>query len=136
MPSKQVTIAFVNQPVKNPNYGSIKTKDGEYYSVKKALLDKFVKGQSYVIDYAVKDNGYMDCLGVQEQASHNTPGASPAGMNGRSDNQAADIFVTGVVGRAMGSGKFEIADITSLAIAADDAYAAMLERRNMIKAQN
>ena len=37
-----------------------------------------------------------------------------SGSNGKSSTQRLDIFVTGVVGRAMGSGHYSVADIPEL----------------------
>lgn len=44
------------------------------------------------------------------------------------DNHAEQIFVTGVVGRAMGSGKFGITDIKALTFAAKEAFHAEPEK--------
>ena len=42
-----------------------------------------------------------------------TPKPATGGMN-KSDTQRLDIFVTGVVGRSMGSGHFSVSDIEEL----------------------
>ena len=42
-----------------------------------------------------------------------TPKPATGGMN-KSDTQRLDIFVTGVVGRSMGSGHFSVNDIEEL----------------------
>lgn len=118
MPIATVTAQFVNQPKEGKRFGSIKTEIG-YIGVKPSDLSQFVKGQKYEVEY--KENGeYKDFVRIVSapaaSAGHNRPNANGA-------NTGREIFITGVVGRAMGSGKFgldEIGLVTAKASAAWD----------------
>ena len=47
----------------------------------------------------------------------------------KSDDQSRLMFITGIVGRAMGSGKFDAVDIESLTLAAEQAYGLLGSKR-------
>lgn len=78
MPSKTVTVAFVNQPMKNPSFGSIKTTEGEFFSVKKAMLSRFTKGMVCTVDYEVNqvnDRQFYNIIGIQENVPQSAANA-------------------------------------------------------------
>ena len=54
----QVTIDYVNQPNKNPKYGSIKTKELGYVSVPDESLSQFHQGETCQINYSTNPKGY------------------------------------------------------------------------------
>lgn len=119
MPVATVTVDFVNQPKEGKKFGSIKTKELEYISVKPEDLAKFSKGSKYQIEYTQTDQGYKNFVRIVAQSN----GVAPNGS--RNADSARDIYVTGVVGRAMGSGKFgmdEIGLLTAKAIAAWESH--------------
>lgn len=68
MPSKTITAQYVNDPKPggNQNYGSVKSSDGEFFSVKKAQLSQFQKGGVYTIDYDVNNIGGRDFFNVTQ----------------------------------------------------------------------
>ena len=110
MQTAQVTVAYVNEPQKNPNYGSIKSADGIYYGVHKSKLHLFNKGQTYNIVYTTNEKGYHSfkefvggpSLSVFVPASTNTPAAPGYAANG--SNRDEHIFVCGVVNNAIRAG--------------------------------
>lgn len=118
MPRATVTVEYVNEPKPGKKKGSIKTKELGYIGVWPDKLPQFTKGMIYEIQY--KENGeFKDFEGiVQQQPSQQS--------NGHARNSAPDnsrmIFITGVVGRAMGSGKFAPIEIKDLALEAADAW--------------
>ena len=80
------------------------------------------KGNPYtnVKDVRIADNHTLDDdLPVSSQTTLNTnrtPTTSSVTFNGgnKNETQKMDIFVTGVVGRSMGSGHFSVGDISDL----------------------
>ena len=48
-----ITVQFVNQPNKNPKFGSIKSTDGVFYDIGAAHLDKYRQGMTF--DAPVKE---------------------------------------------------------------------------------
>lgn len=90
-----VKVLFVNQPKEGQRKGSIKGDDGNYYGVWPDKLSLFQKGQTYTFEYTEQtaQNGrtYKDFKRI-------IPGA-PSTANGKPDETAVNIFVTGVIGR-------------------------------------
>ena len=123
-----VEVAFVNQP-KNPGWsGSIKTSDGQYYSVKESDLGLFQKGQKYTIGYDEVTKGgktYRNFNGALLGPTTETktaPATNGANHYSQTDTRERGMFIMGVVGRAMGSGKFEASDIEVLTKIAAASY--------------
>lgn len=124
-------IAFVNQPKGASRYGSLKIGD-KYVSIDKSLLSNFSKDQ--VVSLEVKESPAPDGRMYYNYVGevHHEPIAQVPSPIGGSIHPSAinhtgrDIFVTGVVGRAMGSGKFEFGDILMLTDAAKEAYERVL----------
>lgn len=128
----QVVPQYVNQP-RQPQHrnGSIKDQAGQYYSVDKNSLHLFQQGQPANITYEQKQgqrgpynvvtavNGQPIGGGMTQagQAAPPVQRQTPVG-----DTKAEEMFVMGVVGRAMGSGQFAVTDIGLLAKAATQAW--------------
>lgn len=119
MPQATVTVEFVNPPKEGKAFGSIKTKELGYVGMKPADLTSFAKGQRYEIEYKVSgDNGqYKNFVKLASKPN----GASGTGA-GHSPDNSRMIFITGIVGRAMGSGKYAALDIAPLTKAAAAAF--------------
>jgi hypothetical protein len=135
----QITVKYVNAPKAGKNFGTIRGTDGKYYNVDAASLPRYKVGQTF--DAPVKESTFGDPPRVslwidkdfdpsagQQQASGSASSngggmaqqAKDAGMfPGKADRT---IFATAIVGRAMGSGKFESEDIDTLLVAALAAY--------------
>ena len=153
MPVVYEKVAFVNRPKQAGWSGSIKTASGEYYNVKEDMLHNFTVGAMCNFQYEEskklnKDGKpYRNFLrfvdlkplaptpgepigggraAPQPQTSPSRPRHAQTGNGavGRSyDQQSRLIFITGVVGRAMGSGQFKGPDaIISLTMGAVEAW--------------
>jgi len=121
----------------NPNY-SIELIDGRRCYLRGVILNPMpLAGDAINFDAintktSAKGNQYTNIQNLSvvpnpndQQASYQTPQPMPqanntftpkqptGGMN-KSDTQRLDIFVTGVVGRSMGSGHFSVNDIEML----------------------
>jgi hypothetical protein len=131
----QITVAFVNRPNKNPKFGSIKGEDGRYYDIDAHMVDKYRKGMTF--DAPVKEREYggktyysipssFDPAGGQAAPPAPNGQASPApprpASNGNTHSTPRQMFIMGVVGRAMGSGTFQPADIELLTQKAGEAW--------------
>lgn len=116
-------VSYVNQPNKNPNYGSIKTKDGTYYSVRKSELGMFEKGKVYTFEFSTNEKGYHSFTRMTGGDDH--PANKPNGNGGGSYKDASPetaerIFVCGVVNGWAQAGKIgvsssELVDAVSVA---------------------
>jgi hypothetical protein len=142
---------YVNQPGKNPKFGSIKLDNPAIYvSVPSDQLPLFQRGKVETIEYSTTSEGYHNLKRLIVDSGPPTPQAAPPKQNGggwkstpadpertntskwqpKSQEEQLAIFVTGVVGRAMQSGKFEAQDILMLTTMAKDAYEAHFMSRN------
>jgi len=76
------------------------------------------KGNSYtnVKDVEIVTGGESSEQKAQQQAQYEQSVPIQSASNGfsKSDTQRLDIFVTGIVGRSMGSGQFSVHDIAEL----------------------
>lgn len=133
MPSivtESITVKFVNPAKDGFKFASLKLADDTFISVRPEDLGLFSKGGTYAVDIELSDK--MDKYGnpyrmVKKLAGGTAPaqrGPTPQPMSQTmpQGNQAEEIFVTGIVGRAMGSGQFQIEDIVSLTQAATQAW--------------
>lgn len=127
MTTAEIQVKYVNPP-KEAGWknGMVKTNTGEVYLVPLDKLSSFEPGKSYAIEYeqgtkyrTFKAFASMDKPGGMIRSSDSIPILPPT--NGH-DKNALNIFVTGIVGRAMGSGKFEAKDIPFLTANAIQAY--------------
>src|SRR5690242_2949452 len=97
MTTAQVTVQYVNQPNKNPKYGSIKTAELGYVSVPAENLNQFSQGEVCTINYSTNPKGYHN---LNQKVSAATP--APA-MNGHAQPALAgsakdeSIFVQAMV---------------------------------------
>jgi hypothetical protein len=115
MPIAKVTVNYVNAPAAGKQYGSIKTEELGYLSVKPGDLALFAKGHKYEVEYEERGQ-YKNFVRLAAP-----PPGAPAQAAGNDDVQRM-IFVTGVVGRAMGSGKFGASEIKELTLEANEAF--------------
>lgn len=126
MPSITGKVSFVNQPKGTSKWGSIKLGD-KYISVGRGDLSRFNKGDDVAIEIKEReaDDGsgrvYYDFVRFSA-SEQQRPQATSGNVGGKSPAQELSIFITGVVGRAMGSGKFDVHDILVLTDAAKEAY--------------
>lgn len=51
MPTAVIEVKFVNQPKLNPDFGSVRAADGNYYGVHKLKLPSFREGGVYEVFY-------------------------------------------------------------------------------------
>jgi len=132
--SNIVDKVFNNTEDGKPNY-AIQLVDGSRLYCRGEVLDPMPKSGD-AIDFTIlnvktssKGNPYTNVKNVKIADNHTLDDDLPTGgrsvttsatsssystpMN-KSDTQRMDIFVTGVVGRSMGSGHFSVGDISDL----------------------
>lgn len=123
-----INIKYVNPAKEGKKFGSLKSVEGETYWVPAGMVSGFRAGTSVDVPVEVQKWGANMVNVVSgaartstEQAPWQKPqpqqpaqNAQPPATSGHSDNTAGMIFVTGVVGRAMGSGQFASGDISHL----------------------
>lgn len=124
-------IKYVNKP-KNPDgkFGNIKGDDGDTYFVNVACLGKYSVGMEIDPPFENQKWGQNVVKVIPphfDPANGNAPPAAQAPQrapqtNSNGQTKDAAMFVMGVVGRAMGSGKFDTQDIPLLAKAAAAAW--------------
>lgn len=146
------TYSFIRVQYVNPRQGnrpaSIKDANGVFYTVSDAAVGYFQPGAEGDLGYYVNQRGYNVATAWNGQqlprGDGQPPTRSPASAQQRQPPQqqppqqqrppqqrsadpqgaakAEEMFVMGVVGRAMGSGKFGVADIADLAREATTAW--------------
>lgn len=119
-----ITARFVNQP-KNPTgkFGNIKDADKNTYFMPKGMLAMVQPGVPFTADIEEQNwqNGPVQV--ITKILAQSSPQAQARASNGVAPNDTErQIFVTGVVGRAMGSGQFGVTDIKALTLAANAAW--------------
>ena len=102
-----------------PNY-AIQLVDGTRLYCRGEILNPLPKSGD-AIDFTVinvktssKGNPYTNVKNVKIADNHTLDDNLPTGNNDAQTRQRMDIFVTGVVGRSMGSGHFQVHDIAAL----------------------
>lgn len=115
-----VTPKYINQPKPGGKMGNIKGADGTVIFMWPDKLSNFQAGQTYQVEIEVDQTDRGTFRKLSKVLSQRTPQQAPNGET--STSHAKEIFVTGVVGRAMGSGKFGPTDIGILTAAAKAAY--------------
>jgi hypothetical protein len=120
MATANVTIKFVNQPKEGKKFGSINTEEMGFFGVKPGDLGQFTKGQKYEIEYTQRGE-YKDFVRVISPTSGAPIGHNRPNGNG-GDAKSREMFIMGVVGRAMGSGKFGIDEVGLLTAKAAAAW--------------
>lgn len=140
-----IIAKYVNPPKPDKKYGSIKTPEGVSYMLPAGMVDAFVQGATYDVPVKQETWGKGDDAKVvniiagrpgsagsgvvnQQPAPQAAASAAPPPMRSArmGDTNDMSIFVTGIVGRAMGSGKFGATDIDALTKCAIAAYKANL----------
>lgn len=117
-----IVVKYVNQPQKNPDYGSVKDDQGQYWSVPKNLLTAFPGPGTYSIEYTISDKGYKNVKSVKNPetpaAGHNQPPT-----NGHTNGNGKDrfIFMCGAINRAIQAGKVPI-NSEAIALAIQELY--------------
>jgi hypothetical protein len=135
-----IQVKYDNPPKPGKKMANVKDAAGVTYFYYPDKMG-FQAGETVTIDYDVQDwggkpmnvvkaivpNGYRGPQQAQSVAAPSyTP--APAGHNGAASRTSArEMFIMGVVGRAMGSGKFGAQDIYGLTAAASDAWIAAVE---------
>ena len=147
----QGTIQYVNDP-KNPagKYGNVKLSDGTFIFVPVNMMSLFRGTEGKFAEIPTKSQtwgqgdeakpvmiatagpkpaanggaaaGWTGAQRSQPAAQAGYTSYTPKTAAPKDDKEARQIFVTGVVGRAMGSGKFVPSEIPVLAQADCDAY--------------
>ena len=125
-----LTVKFANPAAEGKKFGSIVDTAGNRYPCPAAIVSQFQKGQTYEV--ALKKETWsgnqVQVIGGAPSNGNAAPAPAPAGHNrspvqsGNGQTKDAAMFVMGVVGRAMGSGKFDTQDIPLLAKAAAAAW--------------
>lgn len=124
-----INIKYVNPAKEGKKFGSLKSVEGETYWVPAGMVSGFTAGTTVDVPTEVQkwganmvnvvsgaarasteQNPWNKAQPPKPQASAPAPAATPS----RIDQKDALIFVTGVVGRAMGSGQFKSGDISDL----------------------
>lgn len=149
----QVTITpqYIDAPKPGKKNWSIKDTAGAYYSFPPDLAVGLQAGQPVTIDYRTNNfnnktfNMVERVYGAsappaQTQAAPSTPShphaplPTPAASatqpqpHRNGDAKAREMFIMGVVGRAMGGGNFQVTDIKLLTLAAADAWDELARR--------
>jgi len=152
----QMTLQYVNDP-KSPTakYGNVKSTAGETIMVPIAMLPLFRGREGQAVDIPTKiatwgqgteakqvtiatagpgpsnvlQGGWQGTqrAAVPQQPTPQQQAPAPAYRPPAADKDARQIYITGVVGRAMGSGKFTASEIMVLTQAAGEAYDRFLD---------
>ncbi len=140
MPQAQVTPQYVNPAKPGKQYGNIKEASGAKWIIPAGWDRMFVPNVTAHVDYETKTWGAETVNIVRgvdgslqpappqpgppspPPATQPLPSTPPQPGVSRDDKVAEEIFVTGIVGRAMGSGQFSVTDIAVLAKAATQAW--------------
>jgi hypothetical protein len=123
MQTATITPKFINPPKAAGRSASIKDIDGVFWGIPENMMSKFTANVPAKVTYeetAPNEEGrtYRNIKSVMP-----APVASPqpSGAPG-AQNTGRDIFITGVVQRAMQTGQFAVSDIRMLTLAARDAW--------------
>ena len=128
MTTATITPKYVNQPMPGKKLGSIKDQQDVKWFIDPGLLGSFRQGTAITIEWAPMK--FQDGSEAKKITGV-VHGAAPAQSNGAApisgnNNTGREIFITGVVGRAMGSGKFSITDMHLLAVEAMAVWEAII----------
>ena len=125
MHQTNITVKYVNQPDKKPDYGSVKDAEGKYWSVPKNLLQAFAENTEYAIGYTTftgKDGrDYHTIKEVKPLAKPNqSNGHAP---NGHKNGDGRQMFVCALLKEWMN--KIPVGETTTVISAIEclsDAY--------------
>ncbi len=130
----QFTPQYVDGAKPGKKYGTIKDTAGARFLIPFGVEGMFAKGQPVNIRYEHESwckDGIVRAVNGQQLNSAAPAPPLPATQQTvaqapltppRASDTAEEIFVTGIVGRAMGSGQFSVTDIALLAKAATQAW--------------
>lgn len=130
-----IVAMYVNNAKPDKKFGSIVDPDGNKFMLPVGMQDAFRAGQTYDVPTSNKKWG-QDAVVVIEGRPGAAGSTGPATPAPNANQQTApspprtngalgkegEMFVMGVVGRAMGSGKFDVTDIDLLTKAAVQAW--------------
>lgn len=133
MPEAWVTPTYINDPKPGKKLGNIKTNELGYIWLRPEGLSAFAKGKRVYIEYSengdfknfVKFPVPRSPAPAQQVAPRTMAPARPSPhqtFSAQVDTQALNIFVTGAVGRALGSGHFNAGDIDEIVREAKAAF--------------
>ena len=121
-----LTVKFANPAQEGKKFGSIVDTAGNRFPCPAAIVSQFQKGQTYEVALKTETWGgnQVQVIGGAPSNGNAVPASSnrPPATTGNGQTKDAAMFVMGVVGRAMGSGKFDTQDIPLLAKAAAAAW--------------
>ena len=140
MTQATLTPKYVNALKPGKKYATIKDQQDTMWLCPPGLLGSFTPGSPISVEYeTAKFGDGTERPKITGVVHGTTNGSAPAQeaprSNGHSPNQGREIFITGVVGRAMGSGKFSAADIAGLALAAAETWNALSAPTTATKTQ-
>jgi len=135
-----ITAQYVNPPKDGKPNGSIKDTNGRYWSAKPEYLSQVQPGMTFGVEYRTSEfngktyyfiegllfNGQTPAQTMQQPAQQAyvppqttvAPQPTPKLAVIPPSDKEEGMFIMGVVGRAMGSGKYETKDIPALTQAA------------------
>lgn len=117
MPNASITVAYVNPPKEGQRSGSVKTRDGAYYTVAPDKLSQFQKNGIYDIEYTEetgRDGRVWKTITTatkKGEAPATSGGARGGGMRETSPTDAERMFVCSMVNAAVSSGKIEFSAV-------------------------
>lgn len=134
----QIVPSYIDDPKPGKTNYSVKDSSGARWSVPPLEAQKLVKGQVCVVAYRINNFNGKSFNMVERVDVVQAPVPTPAPVaqyappvqqaqaplppaptyQPPEDPKGEEIFVTGVVGRAMGSGNFSVEDIPALTTAA------------------
>ena len=135
-----ITVQYVNAPRPGQFSGSIKDAQGNYWGIPGHATHLFQPGQTYEVMYWQKQtqsgkvfnniasvNGQELSDKAQQQPTPQPqpqprPQPTPSQPQKEDPEKVRNMFIMGVVGRAMGSGKYDATDIKALTLAAAHAW--------------
>ena len=134
MTQATVTPKYVNPPKPGKTLGSIKDQGDVLWLCEPGLLGSFSPGKPVTVEYeTMKFRDGTERPKITGVVHGTTNGAAPTHEtprgNGHSPNAGREIFITGIVGRAMGSGKFPIEDLNKLTFAAAAAWDSVMQEK-------
>ena len=134
MTTQTIAIKYKNPPREGKKMGNVKTAGGDVYWFYREMSERLTEGHTIqaIVDHQTWGEGSnaKQVQVIKSIADGGAPAQPPLHAAGHNSNGYASgttlkdetIFVTGIVGRAMGSGKFGVTDIRALTLAAREAY--------------
>lgn len=127
MTTATITPKYVNQPKPGGKLGNINDVNGEKWFCDPGLLSSFRAGTPATVEWSVMKfndgkeskkitgvvHGAVSAQGIVTAIS-STQGRVNGPLPSGNNNTGREIFITGIVGRSMGSGKFSADDMDIL----------------------